>query len=700
MNLRVGTRASALALIQTRDALRRLRELFPQLNFEEVLLETPGDRDLESDLRQAPSDFFTRDLDDAVRNKVVNLAIHSAKDLPTEVADDLDWFWLPWCEDQRDAWVLAAGGTLSELPADPVIGVSSDRRAEYAVRRFPAARLHSVRGSIVQRLEQLDHGYFDAVIMAGAAIIRLGLCDRVTEWIPRGELDVPPGQGYLAVTFAKNDERMCALRRYFVKAVRFVSAGVGSADYCTCGGISDLQAADICLYDVLMDDALLKHLPAKAERIFVGKRCGAHSLQQSSITKMIADYARAGRRVVRLKGGDAGLFGRLAEETALLDELDIPYHVRAGVSALAVATTATGMLLTRRGVSRGFCALTPRAAEGEVTGIAFETRAALPLVLFMSIKVAPSMAQQLLAEGWAESTPAAVVFNAGGDDQRVVSLSLAELQDEPPELKDSAPGLLVIGSAAKSLFKQKRGVLQSRRVLLTCSEGIIEKAVRAVIDCGGVPIAMPMIQLRPCEQTAARLAALRDYEWVALTSPASARIFMHAVLDAGVDLRQLPRIMTCGAGTCAALAPFGIRPDITPPMIYSAAGLIDALQDTNFEGVRVLRLRSEIAGTLLADVLRELGAQVDDVILYRNHHVEYQKIPDFDIVFFASASAVESFTAQHNPGTLADKYVLAIGEPTSDYLEERGIRCDCVAERATVEGAIDTLARRFTLPSG
>ena len=696
MNLKVGTRGSKLAVVQTRNALDKLCALFPLFDYELVKFDTPGDRDLNSDLKESPADFFTRDLDDAVRRGDVDIAVHSAKDLPAPVPEDLDWFWLPWREDPRDAWILANDRSMDDLSENPVIGVSSERRDACALRRFPKAVLKPIRGSIIQRLEKLDNGDFDAVLMAGAALNRLDLPHRITEWIPLDELCVPPGQGYLAVTFRGNDQRLMDLRRYFVKAVRFVGGGVGSADYCTYGGIKDIQSADLCLYDVLMDEALLQHLPADAEKIFVGKRCGLHSVKQDTISSLIGVYARQGKRVVRLKGGDPGLFGRLAEETAELDRIDIPYHVRAGVSALTAATTATGLLLTRRGISRGFCAMTPRAAKGELSGIGLDVRAKLPLVLFMSVKIAPKMAGDLIDEGWSPLTPAAVIFNAGADDQCVVSFTLETLHGDPPELESfTAPGLLVVGPAAEGLFKEKRGVLQGRRVLLTCSEAIMDKAIRRVVDFGGVPVARPMIRLLPCSEIKSKLSNLSDYDWIVLTSPASVNFFMKMVLESGIDLRALPKIMTCGPGSSNAFKPYGIFPDLTPPMIYSAEGLAEVISSQDFEGARVLRLRSEKAGFLLADVLRKKGAQVDDEILYQNEFVEYQELPDYDIVFFASASAVESYIEKAGKELLQGKYILAIGKPTAQALEERGLSCDCIADKATVEGAIETLARNF-----
>ena len=695
---KAGTRGSRLALAQTQDALDKLSALFPDIGFERVSVTTPGDRDLTTDLRVSPGDFFTRDLDDALRGGSIDIAVHSAKDLPDPVPAGLDWFWLPWREEPRDAWILPPGKTWADLPDAPVVGVSSERRETFCRHRFPNAVMKPIRGSIPSRLEQLDAGGYDAILMAGAALNRLGMGGRISEWVPLSELAVPAGQGYLAVTFRQNDPVWTRLRSCFVKAVRFVGAGVGSADFCTWGGIQDLRQADVCLYDVLMDDTLLSFLPAHAERVFVGKRCGDHAVTQTEITSLIAGYARQGKRVVRLKGGDPGLFGRLAEETDELDRLSLPYRVRAGVSALTVATTGTGMLLTRRGVSRGFTALTPRAEGGAVAGISFDVRKRLPLVLFMSVKVADETARQLLDEGWETSTPAAIVFNAGSDGETVFRTNLGGLRDGSAAPFDTdAPGLLVIGAAAARLYRRDTGALRGCRVLITCSEALLEKAALRVSDFGGVPLLRPLIRLTPCAEAGEAVARIAAYDWLALTSPSAVHLFMTMIRKQECDLRMLPKLMACGPGSAAAFKSYGFIPDLTPPMDYSAKGLTELLRTADFMGKRVLRLRSEKAGPLLSEVLRQKGAAVDDVQLYINEPVTYEELPDFDAVFFASASAVEVFMAQFPKEALKGKTVVTIGKPTSDSLAAFGREANVIASDATVDGAIEALARHMAL---
>jgi len=235
----VGARGSRLSLAQTRGAVAFLEATFPGTRYRVVAVETPGDRDLTTPIERSAPDFFTRDLDEAVRDGRIDFAVHSAKDLPETVADDLDWFWLPNREDPRDAWVTRADGECVRT-----VGISSERRRAFAHARFPKARLLPIRGAIDSRIEQVRTGRFDAVLMAMAGLNRLypdGLPEGVAvDPIPLAELPPPEARGYLAVVFRAGDERLVRMRQAFVKAVRFVSAGVGDAGLCTVAGRRDV----------------------------------------------------------------------------------------------------------------------------------------------------------------------------------------------------------------------------------------------------------------------------------------------------------------------------------------------------------------------------------------------------------------------------------------------------------------------------
>ena len=676
----VGARGSALSLAQTAGALDFLRARFPGTDYRVVTVETPGDRDLTTPIEKSAPDFFTRDLDEAVRDGRIDFAVHSAKDLPPEIADDLDWFWLPERADPRDCWVVRAGGPLGErslpggrldelalpregrasarppareVPMCKRIGVSSERRAAYAKKVYPKARLLPIRGSIDSRIQQLRDGRYDAVLMALAGITRLyGGTPPGVELIPIPfeELTPPEAQGYLAVVFRAGDARLMEMRAYFVKAVRFVSAGVGDAGLCTVRGLRDLEEADVVLADELLGKGLVRGnlSTGKMPVVPVGKRCGAHTMKQAEITQLICDEVRKGRRVVRLKGGDAGLFGRLAEETDALTALRIPFVVRPGVSALVAATTGTGLLLTRRGESRGFTAYTPRSTGTET-----------PQVAFMATRMASEEARRLVREGWAKTTPCAFVFDAAGPREEVRTATLGTMRKILPAKEEDRPGLFIVGRVAAHGGWPRLGVLAGRRVLVTCSDAVQERAVTAVEDHGGRPIRWPLIELRATRAFGEEVA---EYDAIVLTSPSAVRIFF---ANCTCDVRRLGAFYTCGAGTDAELRRHGISSDVLPAKDFSAAGLVAEIKKLDLHGKRVLRLRSAKAGADVARALRCAGAKVDDVVFYENRACAPEgALPPLDDVFFASASAVESFLARYGAGALRGKGVLVMGGPT------------------------------------
>lgn len=661
----VGARGSRLSRVQTENAVALLARTFPNTAYRVVAVETPGDRDLTTPVEKSAPDFFTRDLDAAVRDGRLDCAIHSAKDLPERVADDLDWFWLPNREDPRDGWVLRAGLTLDAARQKRhfTIGISSERRRAYAAAMFPKATLRPIRGAIDARLDQLVAGKFDAVLMALAGLNRLypERPQGVTLVpIPLAELTPPEAQGFLAVVFRAGDARFQTMRRKFVKAVRFVSAGVGDAGLCTVAGRRDLACADTVLYDDLLGKELVSNLDTSSMRLLpVGKRCGAHSMKQPDITRLICDEARKGRRVVRLKGGDAGLFGRLAEETDALTALGIPFLVRPGVSALTAGTTGTGLLLTRRGESTGFTVYTPRRAETPTppsAGNPLPTR-----VLFMATRVLEDEAQALIRDGWPRETPCALVMDAGGPGEEVRTMTLGTVRNLAGEAR---PGLFIVGTAAAHRWPQL-GEWGGRRMLVTCSEALQEKVAVAVEDRGGRPIRWPLIRLVPRTLAVDPTA----YDALVLTSPSAVRLFF---ASCACDRRRLPAFYTCGAGTDAELRTFGVASDVVPAQDFSAKGLIAEIRKRDLAGKRVLRLRSAKAGAAVAHALRRAGAQVDDVVLYDNVFCAPDaKPPPFDAVFFASASAVESFLAQYGASRLRGKDIYVMGQPTRSALPAR-----------------------------
>ncbi|MBI2437521.1 MAG: uroporphyrinogen-III C-methyltransferase, partial [Lentisphaerae bacterium] len=552
-----------------------------------------------------------------------------------------------------------------------------------------------IRGDIEDRLAQLDAGAYDLALMAGAALRRLGLDDRIAEWIPLADLLPPEGQGVLALTFRAGDPFFLRLRSLFVKAVAFVGAGTGDAAACTLAGLSAMRRCEVCLHDSLLDSALLEALPNGARRFDVGKRCGQHALSQSEISALIATETRKGYSVVRLKGGDPGLFGRLAEEIEELDRLHLPYRVIPGVSSLNAATTGTGMLLTRRGLSRGFCVLTPRQQGGTFGPVTGQERARLPVVFFMAAGVVKEVAQQLIGDGTPQNCPAAMVFNAGSDDETVIRAEIGRLAAALAGRQDDLPGVLIVGEVTAFGFRKEAGAFAGRRILLTCSRDLQDKAADQVHDLGGVPVRRPLIRLTPNPEALECVRHIGQYDWVVLTSPAAVRCFNEIMEQLGTDARAIPKLMAGGPGTSGEMRKFRLMPEAEPPENFGAGGLRQTAGDLIKRGDKVLRLRSDKAGGELAEALSRMGGVVDDCILYRNEAVTYDALPEFDAAFFASGSAVEAFDELWGKEALKGKTILAIGQPTVAVLKAHGLSADVIGPEPTVEASLATLAGRY-----
>jgi len=654
--LSVGTRKSKLSIAQTEQVLAKLETLISTLSFEVIHFSSPGDRDRKTDLRETAPDFFSRDLDNSVLNEEITCAIHSAKDLPQEMRDGLDILLLPWREDQRDVIIYPKG---KGLVSNPRIGISSERREQYASKHFTDGQNLNIRGNIDDRIEQLDAGKYDLLIMAAAGLLRLGLAKRISEYIPLEELTPPPTQGQLALVFKKNNPTFTLLRKILVKTVIFAGAGIGSKENATLGALEAIKNCDICFYDALCPQELLEYLPPGAEGVYVGKRKGEHSHSQQEICKMLVNAAKKGKRVVRLKGGDPGMFGRLAEEVEALDAFELPYRVLPGVSSLAVASTSTGLLLTRRGISRGFSVATPRkSGSPTIDWISDEEKKSFPQVFFMGVSELKTITDNLLEDGYSNELPTSVIFNAGYPDCTVISGTIGDIADKLPEI--SKPGIIITGNIADSRFLYKQhGILSGMRILFTGSETLQDKAIRAIRDFDGIPICRPMIKLERLTGVSPS-SKISKADWLIINSPSCAQL----LIESGMDLRKLPKIAVCGKGTAEVFEKHKIYPDICPEEDFGSEGLFEAMKKVIRSSDKIIRLCSDNSKPELTKKFKEIALDIENLIFYRNTPIYYDVIPEFDAVLFTSPSTVKVFPESE----LKNKKICVIGIPTEKAL--------------------------------
>jgi len=231
--------------------------------------------------------------------------------------------------------------------------------------------------------------------------------------------------------------------------VHIVGAGPGDPELLTMKALRLLQAADVILYDRLVGDGILALARRDAVRLYVGKAKAEHSVPQDEIERRLIDYARAGKIVVRLKGGDPFVFGRGGEELDALKAAGVPAFVTPGVTAATGCAAAAGMPLTQRGLSQALTFITGHANEGE-PDLDWRALATLghTLVVYMGVGKADSIADNLIAAGRAASTPVAVIEKGTTAQQKVLKGRLADLGALIRAGDVCGPALLVIGDVA------------------------------------------------------------------------------------------------------------------------------------------------------------------------------------------------------------------------------------------------------------
>ena len=338
--------------------------------------------------------------------------------------------------------------------------------------------------------------------------------------------------------------------------------------------------------------------------------------------------------------------------------------------------------------------MTPRKEGGGVGSVNADERRTLPIVFFMALSVADEVSRQLIAEGMSPTTPAAVVFGAGSDQSFSITSDLAGIAARIKETDTELPGLLIVGEAARYQYPTW-GALEGRRVLLTASHALQDKAADLVNDFGGIPVCRPLIKLEPTATALECIRQIATYDWVVLTSPSAVRCFGELLKTAWTDLRKEPKLVTCGGGTSRELWTLGLQADIEPKAEFSADSLLKTVEPLMKAGLRILRLRSDKAGPSLSQALKAMGGSVEDCLLYHNLPIQQGGKPDCEVVYFASASAVEVYDQQWGVASLKGSLVVAIGKPTVAALKQRGVAVDLVPPEATVESSMAALAAYY-----
>ena len=271
-----------------------------------------------------------------------------------------------------------------------------------------------------------------------------------------------------ALVFSKGNQVLIQFRQALVFPVNFVGAGPGEPEWITLEAMENLKNCDVCFYDALVNPQILNHLSSETERKYVGKRGDSKSFDQSELKELIFDAVRNGKKVLRLKGGDAGILGRIQDEVDLLIEYGLSWSITPGITAAQALAPCTGTYLTSRGVSDRVILTTARQAGGGLSQLMHFERATL--VIYMGILSIKKICSQLRDAGYPEDLPAMLAMNLGRSDCKELRGDLSNIADLAEKSKLRPPGLIVFGDTAGLKSYPEFSPLLGRRVLLIGSD--------------------------------------------------------------------------------------------------------------------------------------------------------------------------------------------------------------------------------------
>jgi uroporphyrinogen III methyltransferase/synthase len=475
--------------------------------------------------------------------------------------------------------------------------------------------------------------------------------------------------------------------------VALVGAGPGDPGLLTRRGAELLAAADVVLYDSLAEVSLLDLAPAAAERHFVGKRPGA-PMPQDEINSLLVSHGQAGRRVVRLKGGDPFVFGRGGEEAEALAVAGVPFEVVPGVTSAVAVPAYAGIPVTHRGLATSFTVVTGHSRHAVDADTNWDALAQVggTIVVLMGVAHRAAIAERLQAGGLPGDTPVAAVQWGTRPDQRTIRTTLSGL----PAVDLEPPAVIVIGAVAGlDLTWYESRPLFGRRIVVTRARDQASSAAARLRELGADAVELPTIAIAdPADGGAALRAAagrLAAFDWVVFTSANAVDRTLALVRDARAF--GAAQVAAVGPATADALARHGVVADLVPDR-FVAEGLLAVWPAGPG---RVLLPRAAVARDVLPDGLRARGWDVEVVDAYRTvaaqpSEDERAAAAGADAVMFSSSSTVANFMAMGIP---VPPVVACIGPVTARAAEAAGLRVDAVADESTVESLVGALARRL-----
>jgi uroporphyrinogen III methyltransferase/synthase len=508
--------------------------------------------------------------------------------------------------------------------------------------------------------------------------------------------------------------------------VSLVGAGPGDPGLLTVRGAQLLARAEVVVYDYLANPRLLSYCP-QAEQIYVGKKAASHSMTQEQINALLVEKGKAGKRVVRLKGGDPFIFGRGGEECLALAAAGLRFEVVPGITAAIGAPAYAGIPVTHRDFNSSFTFITGHEKEEEYKDAEAQAREAasgssdldwsviakLPCVAFyMGVKSLPRICAKLIENGMSADMPAAAIRWGTRPQQQTVVGTVGTLAARVNEVGLKPPALTIIGRVV--LLRETMNWFESRplfgkTIVVTRTRQQASDLTDQLSALGADVIEAPTIELAPASDWTPidqALARAGEFDWIVFTSANGVEYARQRLFETGRDVRVFggAKFAAIGSATAGALRErFSIQPDLCPQRFVAEALADEFAARNEIAGKRFLLLRADIARPILRERLERGGAaQVLDLPVYETKQatalppalIEALGAGDVHWITFTSSSTARNFTALLGVDyreKLKNVRLASIGPITTQALEELGLKPTVQADEFNIDGLVSAI---------
>ncbi len=491
--------------------------------------------------------------------------------------------------------------------------------------------------------------------------------------------------------------------------VYLVGAGPGALGLVTLRAKECIEAADVIVYDHLVNPEMLGWARDDAEIIYAGKEAGEHSLSQEEINALLIEKARGGKAVARLKGGDPFLFGRGAEEAQAIVDAGIEFEIVPGITSAIAGPAYAGIPVTHRAENSHVTFFTghedPAKTESAIDYAALAKLGGTQVML-MGVERLGSITREMLRQGVRNNLPVALVRWATTGRQETLTGSLQDIAQLAIASGFEAPAVAVFGEVValrKTLNWYKRRPLSGKRIVITRTRKQASALSSKLRALGAQVIELPTIRIEPPNDLRSFAELVQDahiYDWIVFTSANGVEAFFEIFFKLYDDVREIgaARIAAIGPATAQRVKDFHLHVDLQPEEFVAEAVVKEFQKQGGIENLRILLVGAEKTRDVLLKELSALGAIVDQAFAYRT-------VPETrdttgarrqlakegaDLITFTSSSTVENFLALGLPWPKGMQ-VASIGPITSKTARDHGLKIAVEAHQHDIDGLVQVI---------